>query len=106
MLSWANPWQESGYAYDANSRNPTSDFKAFYDNVGKQIISHDYMVKHKTADSDGSFTFSLEERDVPTLTQMGLQLDNYNRIYSSFTADNFTSVTHSGKYTNVATAGG
>lgn len=81
------------------SREPTTNFKAFYDKIGNEITSNTY-IKKKSGDS-----FDVVSKSIPTLTQMGLTLnDTYNGTklasgdYSSdYTSDFLSSVTHFGK---------
>lgn len=80
------------------SRQPTTNFKEFYDNIGNEITSNTY-IKKRSGDS-----FDVVPENIPTLTQMGLTLDNtYNGTTlggSDYTSDFLSSVTHFGKSAN------
>lgn len=106
-LTWANQWQTSPYVIDATRRIPTSEFKQFYEAVGKRIISSQFV---KVSDGSGSWT--LEEMELPVLLQMGLKLDatDYGLILDNVsqnvywnaaglgvTADNYSSVEKYGR---------
>lgn len=95
-LSWANSNQGS-YVLSPNDRLPTSDFKDFYDSVGKLIVSKQFV---KVRDAYDTSTWTMSEEEVPVLAQMGLRLSSYNEVTSSTTSDNFTSVEHYGKLTD------
>lgn len=96
-LSWANR-NESKISqasslkstYNGN-RNPTSNFKAFYDGIGSKVESVGY-IKQKNGDS-----FKTIEYKYPTLAAMGLKLGSLNSVDSQYTADSFTSSAHIGK---------
>lgn len=91
-LKWANKNQT--LTTSETSRTARSKFKEFYNNVGFQMTTN-YMVKSKI---DGANSYSLvTDFEVPTLTLMGLKLNDYNKVGSSITADNFTSSYHRGK---------
>lgn len=92
-LSWAN-FDQGTYVINANRRQPTPEFKAFYDAVGKDIISTQFV---KARDMSDPTTWTMVEKDLPVLAQMGLKLDTYNEVTSMYTADNFTTVEHYGK---------
>lgn len=103
---WANEktklWHSPKWDGISTNRTPTPEFKEFYNNIGKYMTSSTY-VKTQTAGN----TFEVEEKDIPTLTQMGLQLDtNYNGNNSggsTYTNDFLSSVIHFGKaYNNIA----
>lgn len=80
------------------SRQPTTNFKAFYDSIGNEITSNTY-IKKRSGDS-----FDVVSESIPTLTQMGLTLDstyNGNTLGGSdYTSDFLSSVTHFGKSSN------
>ena len=80
------------------SREPTTNFKAFYDSIGNEITSNTY-IKKRSGDS-----FDVVPKGIPTLTQMGLTLnDTYNGTTlggSDYTSDFLSSVTHFGKSAN------
>lgn len=92
-LSWAN--QTSGYVVtSSNLRKPSSEFKSFYDSVGK-LVERRTAVKVK----DGS-SYKVEYEYIPVLTNMGLQLNDFNKVTSIKTSDNFTSLVHKGYVSN------
>lgn len=72
-------------------REPASDFKKFYDSVGWYIKSK-VTVRKKVGN-----TFELVTKKIPVLTNMGLNLNNYNRAGSRFTMQNYLSVMKIGK---------
>lgn len=101
--SWANSrtklWNSSKWnGYTGVARTPTTNFKNFYDSIGKYMTSDAYVKVY----SNGSY--NVEVKTIPTLTQMGLQLDttwngNVNGG-SSYTNDYLSSVVHFGKAAN------
>ena len=78
-----------------SSRQPTTNFKAFYDSIGNKMNSNTY-IKKRSGDS-----FDVVSKSIPTLTQMGLTLNstyNGNTLGGSdYTSDFLSSVTHFGK---------
>lgn len=98
-LRWANSDDGGVHVSTINSRVPNSDFKVFYNTVGKQILSTQY-VKEKVVLPDGSISWNIKEMTLPVLAQMGLKLSSYNNVSSSVTSDNLTSVTHLGRLKN------
>lgn len=78
-------------------REPSARFKAFYDNIGYKMRTKTY-VKVKSGTS-----YTVEEREIPVLAQMGLKLTSYNDKSpavdgsSDITNDFLNSVTHFGK---------
>ena len=97
--TWANKgtklWgNEKLIDYNGKSRQPTTNFRKFYDAIGYKMQSKTY-VKQKSGDS-----FDVVETWIPTLTQMGLTLDEINKIGSSVTNDYLSSSVHLGKSKN------
>lgn len=101
--AWANSrtklWNSIRWNGISTDRQPTANFKQFYDNIGKYITTDAYV---KSQVAGGSF--KIETKTIPTLTQMGLQLDeswNGNASGgSSYTNDYLSSVIHFGKAYN------
>lgn len=73
------------------------NFKAFYQSVGKYQQTVGYL-KHRIGDSN---QYNLGLETYPVLANMGFEyMQNYNKVSSSVTSDNFTSTYHVGKATN------
>lgn len=96
-LQWSNPFYEGSYVLDYNARTPNDAFKLYYDSVGSSIISTQY-IKQRTLDN----SWTLVEKELPVLTQMGLKLDDINKSEAGTTETgaNYAAVTHTGKYLN------
>lgn len=94
-LSWANRSvaKKKDYAASgiASARTANSEFKQFYDNIGKYQNTVGYLKKR----SGNAYT--LELKKYPTLVNMGLKLHSYNETGSAYTDDNFSSSYHVGK---------
>lgn len=88
-LEWANINESKEGS--GGSRTPTANFNAFYQGIGKKVMSAGYV---KRKDGDG---FKVETMKYPTLVSMGLLVDPLNEVDSSTTADTFTSSEHIGK---------
>lgn len=96
---WANKrtkmWNSTLWQGYSTNRTPTPNFMSFYNGIGKYMESDTY-VKVKFDD-----TYNIEQKTIPTLTQMGLQLDttwNGNTYGGSLkTTDYLSSVVHFGK---------
>lgn len=82
---------ESAGSTNLTDREPTKNFQKFYDEIGKSMKTK-VVVKKKSGD-----TFEVDHKTVPVLTQMGLNLNEYNKTNSEYTADNFSGATHFGK---------
>lgn len=102
---WANDktrlWHSSlwdGYTVGEKAkRKPSENFGKFYDNIGKMMKSKTYVKVR-----NGS-TFNVELKEIPTLAQMGLHLDDlYNGSGEGgdYTNDFLSSVVHFGKKGN------
>lgn len=79
----------------SSDRTPNAEFKAFYDSIGKTMLTT-APVKVKTGTGVGDF--KVENRTFPTLTQMGLVLDNtINGTGNTYMSDNFCMSFHVGK---------
>lgn len=93
-----NLWNSTKWNNIGTDRTPTENFEAFYDAIGKLMTSEAY-VKVKSGSS-----YDVEQKTIPTLTQMGLQLDDtFNGNTSgggTVTNDYLSSVTHFGKAYN------
>lgn len=89
-LEWANG--SKAHTDNESRRQPNADFQAFYTGVGYKMESEQY-VKIR----NGSDNWFMYTRNVPTLCNMGLKLDDCNGVTNYYTADNFTSVDHKGK---------
>lgn len=99
--SWANSktklWNSPKWNGIGTNRKPTENFETFYDAIGK-LMTSDAYVKVKSGSS-----YNVETRTIPTLTQMGLQLDTLNGNTeggNTITNDYLSSVTHFGKAYN------
>lgn len=91
-LNWAN--KSTASVTTNTNRTATNKFKSFYNSVGKELTLK-YMVKQKVS---GNNSYTIDSScTVPTLTLMGLKLNNFNEVTSTKTADNFTSSLHKGK---------
>lgn len=82
----------SGTASSNTSRVPTPEFKAFYDAVGSKVTS---IVPVRQKNSSGGFT--IVDKEIPLLTNMGLSLNSYNNIGSNITMQNYLSTVKVGK---------
>lgn len=83
-----------------HDRVPTSEFKAYYDAIGKSVTSTMFLKTFKTAK-----TYELQTEEVPTLANMGLMLDSHfnGTDNSVHTMDNFSSSYKWGKVIDQAT---
>lgn len=93
--AWANSrtklYNASEWSGLGSDRTATSNFKEFYDNIGYKIKSKVY-VKERDVD-----TFNVVEKEIPTLTQMGVNLDTTYNKSSTITNDYLSSSVHFGK---------
>lgn len=97
---WANSgtklWHnEKLIDYNGKSRQPTNNFKDFYDAIGYKMKSETYVKEQMGYDS-----FNVVETQIPTLAQMGLTLDGVNDTTSNVTNDYLSSSVHLGKSKN------
>lgn len=75
----------------SSDRVPVPEFKAYYEAVGKYVTST-ISVKQKNGTS-----FSLVEKEVPLLANMGLELHDYNSWNSNYSMPNYISSIKVGK---------
>lgn len=81
---------------DATS-NGGQNFKTFYESIGKYQQTVGYL-KHRI---DGTNQYTLGLETYPVLANMGFEyMQDYNKVSSNVTSDNFTSTYHVGKATN------
>lgn len=94
-LAWANSKSSGYYSVigGGGSRQPTNEFKSFYESAGKYITQRT-PVKIKSGVGD---SWTISYREVPSLVNMGLRLSEYNETTSGITADSFVQVLHTGK---------
>lgn len=93
-IAWSLPFNDrTGVVTASTTRVPTADFLDFYENVGKNIVSEQF-VKVKSGNTWVSAIVEL-----PVLTQMGLRLDPVvnDPMTCSYTGNNYVSVEHEGK---------
>lgn len=77
--------------------NASNNFKTFYQSIGKYQQTVGYL-KHRV---DGSNQYKLGLETYPVLANMGFEyMQEYNKVSSDVTSDNFTSTYHVGKATN------
>lgn len=81
----------TGSASSNYSRTARSEFKAFYDAVGCKVTST-VPVRQKSGD-----TFSMVDKQIPVLTNMGVALNSYNSASNSYTMQNYLSTVKVGK---------
>lgn len=102
-LTWANrnlSTRELYNQFDVDTgREPTPEFKDFYDYVGRYQLSYAYVKNKKGTDG-----YELNLQKYPTLVAMGLNLDrDYNSDVSNTTSckmDDFVSTIHFAKTVN------
>lgn len=77
---------------DSSSQQPTSNFLNFYNSVGKEICNS------TTCFSKSGDSFLIENKNLPVLLRMGLNLDSdYNSTLSTLTNFDYQDVKHKGK---------
>lgn len=94
-VGWSSTNERTANAVRAlsleTSRPANNSIKSYYDKVGKKITMRTAVkVKNGTR-------FSVSDIEVPTLTNMGIELDALNSTSSSKINDNFIQATHVGK---------
>ena len=107
QLEWANNnvtiiEDDNEYIHNPH-RTPTTQFRNFYNNIGKEIKIKG-NIKEKTT-RNGKETFNVTKLEYPVLCNMGLDLDALNSTGSHYTNDNFSMVAHVGKVGNATTTG-
>lgn len=87
-------------SYNASGHASLDDFKSYFDNIGYRMTTTSTVkVKADDYDDDGTnrTRFNVEQRQFPTLAQMGLKLSGFNEADARMTADNFQSSYKIGK---------
>lgn len=82
----------SGLASSNYNRTPNPEFLAFYNAVGCRVVST-VPVRQKNGG-----TFTVVDKEIPVLANMGLALSTYNTYSSSITMQNYLSSVKVGKW--------